>query len=449
MARYILILLILFISIIRYRNNLQKKVNPHYLLLSTLIQFIPLSGIIYKMGSIKIPSGIVSGATDSFYAIDALWIIYILIIIYKPHKISILLRSNIKSNNNTFIIFSILELISVINPINNLHYTGLPTYIRIVQIILFLRIISQYISYNDILKGLFDGFKYAIGLQFIITTLFPVLQITFVSNLFRPEVSDWAFRRDIASAMGTFMHPGALALFCCMSAVFFFSCYLNNYKIKESKKYILMCLYIIFFTYSRTSYLTVIGGLFTVYIVFSNRKRLQIKTLIFFLLGLCFVSLIFLLTPLSDMFFKSDIDTQIENRELHFLLALGCFQESPIWGVGLNNHVNFLYHQFNTNLVGHVEEFFITNPVHNSHLIILAETGIIGFSLWCYYLVSRIFKGFKYSININPSINIINLTFAGMLIMYISYGMTGWSCFHREIYPILIIIGFFSQFKKN
>lgn len=449
MARYILILSILFISLIRYNKNITKGVNPHYLLLSTLIQFIPLSGILYKLGSINVPFGIRSGATDLFFAIDALWIIYIIIIIFKPHIVPFPLRVKIKSNNKTFIAFSILEIISLFNPINNLHYTGLPTYFRIVQIFLFLKIISQYISCTDILKGFFDGFKWAVGLQFIITTLFPVLHITLVSDLFRAEGADWAFRRDVASAIGTFIHPGSLALFCCMSIIFFFSCYLNRYNIKESKKYILMCIYIIFFTYSRTSYLTVIGGLLFVYIVFSNRKKIQIKTLILFITGLLFIITIFLFTPLSDMFFKSDIDTQIENRELHFLLALGCFHESPILGVGLNNHVNYLYHQFNTNLVGHVEDFFVTNPVHNSHLIILAETGIIGFSLWCYYLISRIYRGFKYSIDMGLSINIINLSFAGMLIMYMTYGMTGWSCFHREIYPILIIMGFFTQFKST
>lgn len=447
MARYVLIILILFISIIRYRNDIQKRVNPHYLLLSTLIQFIPLSGIIYKFGSINTYSGIRLGATDDFFAIDAIWIICIIIILFKPHTIPLSSRVEIKSNKQTFIVFSILEIISLFNPINNLHYTGLPTYIRIVQIILFLKIISQYLTYKDILTGLFDGFKWAVGLQFIITTLFPVLHVTFVSNLFRAEGSDWAFRRDIASAMGTFIHPGALALFCCMSAVFFFSCFLNKYKKKACKTNILMCIYIIFFTYSRTSYLTVIGGLLSVYIIYSNRKKIQIKTLILFITGLLIVAVIFLFTPLSDMFFKSDIDTQIENRELHFLLALGCFHESPILGVGINNHVNYLYHQFNTNLVGHVEEFFITNPVHNSHLIILAETGIIGFSLWCFYFLSRIFKGFKYCIKMDQNINIINLAFAGSLIMYITYGMTGWGCFHREIYPILIIMGFFTQFK--
>ena len=146
MARYVLIILILFISIIRYRNDIQKRVNPHYLLLSTLIQFIPLSGIIYKFGSINTYSGIRLGATDDFFAIDAIWIICIIIILFKPHTIPLSSRVEIKSNKQTFIVFSILEIISLFNPINNLHYTGLPTYIRIVQIILFLKIISQYLT---------------------------------------------------------------------------------------------------------------------------------------------------------------------------------------------------------------------------------------------------------------------------------------------------------------
>ncbi len=446
MARYILILLILCVSIIRYNRNAKK--DSSYLLLSTFIQFIPLSGIIYKIGSLKIPFGNMSGATDSFFAIDAFWIICIMILFFHPRTISSFLRRNIVRNNSYLYVLSVIEILSLINPFNSLHYSGLPTFLRIVQIFLFLKIISKYLSYQSALYGLYDGFKYAIGLQFFLTILFPVLHITVISQLFRPEISEWAFRRDVASALGTFMHPGALALFSCMSATFFLSCYLNNYKIKGSIEGILMCLFIIYFTYSRTSYLAIIGTLFLLYFIYYNRKRIRIKSIIYVCIGLSIIVSVFLLSPLSSMFFQSDVDVQIENRELHYLLALGCFKNSPLIGVGLNNHVNYLYNYLNTNFIGSIGDFFITNPVHNSHLIILAETGLVGFILWVYYFLSRIFKGIKFCVGPDNSINIINLAFAGILIVYIVYGMTGWACFHRELYPIPIIVGFFSYLRK-
>ena len=243
-------------------------------------------------------------------------------------------------------------------------------------------------------------------------------------------------------------HPGALALFSCMSAMFFLSCYLNNYEANGAIKGILMCMFIVFFTYSRTSYLAIIGTLFLVYFIYYNRKRIRIKSIIYVCLGLTAITSVFLLSPLADMFFKSDVDVQIENRELHYLLALGCFTDSPLIGVGLNNHVNYLYNYLNTNYIGRVGDFFITNPVHNSHLIILAETGIIGFILWVYFFLSRIFRGIKFCIGSDVSINIINLAFAGILVVYLVYGMTGWACLHRELYPIPIIVGFFSYLRK-
>lgn len=448
MVRYVLILLTLCVSIIRYNRNVNKKRNSSYLLLSTFIQLIPLSGIIYKIGSLKIPFGNLSGATDTFFAIDALWIICIMILFFHPQIINSSLRKNVIRNNTYLYVLTAIEIISVINPFNTLHYSGLPTFFRIIQIYLFLKIISKYLSYRSVLQGLYDGFKFAIGLQFLLTILFPVLHITLISELFRPEVSEWAFRRDVSSALGTFMHPGALALFSSMCATFFLSCYLNNYEKKDSIKRIFMCLFIVYFTYSRTSYLAIIGTLFLVYFIYYNRKRIQIKSIIYVCLGLTAITAVFLLSPLADMFFKSDVDVQIDNRELHYLLALGCFTDSPLIGVGLNNHVNYLYNYLNTNYIGHVGEFFVTNPVHNSHLIILAETGIIGFILWVYYFLSRIFRGIKFCIGSDVSINIINLTFAGILIVYLVYGMTGWACFHRELYPIPIIIGFFSYLKK-
>lgn len=448
MARYILILLILCVSIIRYNRNVSRGKNSSFLLLSTFIQFIPLSGIIFKIGSLKTPWGNMPGATDTFFAIDALWIICIIILFFHPQIINSSLRKNVIRNSTYLYVLTVIEIISVINPFNTLHYSGLPTFFRIIQIYLFLKITSKYLSYQSVLHGLYDGFKYAIGLQFLLTILFPVLNITVISELFRPEVSEWAFRRDVASALGTFMHPGALALFSCMSAMFFLSCYLNKYEGKGAIVGILMCMFIVFFTYSRTSYLAIIGTLFLVYFIYYNRKRIRIKSIIYVGIGLIGIVSVFLLSPLSSMFFQSDVDVQIENRELHYLLAFGCFTDSPLIGVGLNNHVNYLYNYLNTNYIGHVGDFFITNPVHNSHLIILAETGIIGFILWVYYFLSRIFRGIKFCIGSDVSINIINLAFAGILIVYLVYGMTGWACFHRELYPIPIIVGFFSYLRK-
>lgn len=447
MARYILILLILFISIIRYNKHMKKGKHANFLLLSTLIQLIPLSGIICKLGSIHASFNVMPGATDSFFAIDALWIVTILIVIFHIKPLHPSLKTKPKQNYKFFLILTIIEIISILNPINSLPYAGLPTFLRITQLFIFLHIISKYLSYQSALKGLYDGFKWAVGLQFIITTLFPVLHISYVSQLFRPEIASWAFRRDMASALGTFMHPGALALFSCMSAIFFFACYLNKYKNKDAIVRLMMCIYIILFTYSRTSYLTIIGTLLFIYILCKNRKGIRTSSIIYFCIGTATIVILFLTTPLTDLFFKSDVDTQIENRELHFLLALASFKDSPIFGIGLNNHVNYLHNILNTNNIGHVIEFFITNPIHNSHLIILAETGLIGFSLWCYYFISRIFMGFKYCIGTNPSINIINLSFSGILLVYILYGMTGWSCFHREIYPFLIVVGFFTLKK--
>lgn len=449
MLKYIIILLLVGISIWRYNSSINKRRNPKFLLLSTLIQLVPLAGIIFKLGGIKTNYGILPGATDTFYAIDALWLIIIFLILFHPPKAIMPHINNTSSSHHAFYVLALLEIISLINPINELHYSGLPIFFRLLQLYILLKLITKYLNSEQVLKGIYDGFKWAIGLQFILTTLFPVLHISLINNLFNENISDWAFRRDMPSALGTFMHPGALALFCCMAAIFFFSCFLNKYKPTDSKLRILMCLYIIFFTYSRTSYATIIGTLLFIYIIYRNRIEFKLKSLILFCTSIILIIAIFIFTPIFDLFFHSDIDIQVENRTLHYLLALGCFQESPLIGVGLNNHVNYIYNNLNLAEIGqHINNFFITNPVHNSHLIILAETGVIGFSLWCYYFISRIYKSIKYCVKQTTPLNIINLSFAGILIVFLLYGMTGWSCFHREIYPIPIIIGFFSYLKK-
>ena len=296
-----------------------------------------------------------------------------------------------------------------------------------------IKFICSYVNKENLIYGLFDGFKYAIYLQFVLTIFFPVLGMDFVTTLFWEDIGDWAYRRGSASAIGTFMHPGVLALFSCMAASCFLSFYFNNLRKKESTICFFMCIFIILFTYSRTSYITFLGIVTYLFFVF-NKRRVSKSIMII----ACFLGIVILIAYFSgvfDLFIQSDIGVQQESRLIHFMLAFDIFQVSPLIGVGINNHVNYMSNDLvnSDNLYFH--SFFYQNPIHNIHLIILTELGLLGFLIWLCFTIKYIVKATR-----NGNYNIISLMFLGILISFIVYGMTGWGPFHKNIYPILILV---------
>ncbi len=440
--RYLLLIILFTITIARlfYLNRKKEKIN--FLFLSLFIQQIPLGCLLYSININPLRDGM-PGAFENMLSLDVSIAIIVLALLFQINK------THYKTKyHNKLVAISILAIfiISILNPYNKLKIAEIPILFRIIQIYLFFYFISKYLSREEVLHALFDGFKYAIIVQFIITLFFPVFSIKIISQIFHPEISEWAFRRGTPSAIGTFIHPGALALFAAISTMFFFSCYLNKYKVIDSLKMIFIGCFIIYFTFSRTSYLAILGSIFIIYLLYKNSQNLNRPKLILQLLGAVIIIEILYLSPISDLFFRSDLDTQIDNRLLHYNLAFKCFSTSPLIGIGINTHVKFMQNLFLSN-IGPVGDFFLTNPIHNSHLIILAETGIIGFSFWSYYIISRIYSNTIK--NKSKGINsIINWAFAGVLITYTIYGVTGWSCFHREIYPIIILFGFFYTRNK-
>jgi O-antigen ligase len=70
-------------------------------------------------------------------------------------------------------------------------------------------------------------------------------------------------------------------------------------------------------------------------------------------------------------------DREVESRLELNQVALDIFRDSPIIGVGLNNFVQVL-HRYDT--YGMIMGGF---PVHNLYLLVLADTGIVGFLGMC------------------------------------------------------------------
>lgn len=149
-----------------------------------------------------------------------------------------------------------------------------------------------------------------------------------------------------------------------------------------------------FFTYSRTSFVATLIGLSLIYSIFvSGGRLLTFKNVLLFSVILSCGMIILYSTPLGDLFFASDTDEQFDNRFNHFVIGTLIFEKAPLIGVGINSHINYMSNVLNVSSLSYMPilDFYTTNPIHNIHVIVLAEMGIIGLVLWLIFFFGNIF----------------------------------------------------------
>lgn len=353
--------------------------------------------------------------------------------------------------NNWINAFIVLLIVSFLNPFNS-FYTGtwVLTIFFFSNVLLF-KLWSTFLDESDVVNGLFDGLMWLAYAQFFLAICFPILGMSAVTKLFHESAEIWATRLDTRSgAVGFFNHPGRLALFMVIASAFFLSTYLYNFRRKKSLICLIICILTLFLTYSRTSYLALIITLSACYYIDKNAQKsiFSVANILKFVVPTMLV-LVYLVvySPLSSLFLQSDSSDQYDNRMVHWLMAFNIFEASPYIGVGLNSHLSYLSQHLGIVNQVTMDDFFSVNPIHNIHLIILSEIGVIGFLLWVYFLFGNILKAKK---EIKEGHNeVFSLTLIGLFVAYIIYGLTGWAPFSTAILPIFLFITFFSIKYRN
>jgi len=353
--------------------------------------------------------------------------------------------------NNWINCFCLLLIISIFNPYN-VFTTG--TWILAVFFlsnILLFKLLDSFLTRSAVVNGLFDGLMLLAGAQFFLAICFPVLGLSIVTKLFHESAEIWATRLDTRSgAVGFFNHPGRLALFMVISASFYLSTYLYNFRKKTSLICLILCVLVIFLTYSRTSYLALIITLSACYYINKNAHKniFSLANVLKFVVPTVLVlGYLIVYSPLSALFLQSDSSDQYDNRMVHWLMAFNIFNTSPYIGVGLNAHLAYISQHLGIVSQVTMDDFFSINPIHNIHLIMLSELGIVGVILWFAFLFGNIFKAKK---QIKQGGNeILSLTLTGLFVAYIIYGLTGWAPFSTAILPLFLFITFFSIKYRN
>lgn len=344
--------------------------------------------------------------------------------------------------------FIILCVISLIVPGINYKWNFLPLMAFILQILFILSIIKSNLPIKTIYEGIFDGLTKATVLQFFLTILYPILHLEAAVLMFQGDSAlDWTMRREgYPSAVGIFTHPGILAFYTLINMIFFLSSYLNGVNKKRSLILIFISLFIIFFTYSRTTYVSMfIVSTFLYITAKTKRSFFTFRNLAIAIFTIVVLGGLLVTTALSDIFLKSDSDAQVINRLMHYYIGYEIWNTSKLFGVGINNHISYMLHTLSSTSEVSNFLFFFRSPIHNIHLIVLCEIGLIGFLSWIYYFYSRINLKFSQELLSDSYESIFILAKVGVLLAVFIYGFVGWTPFQYVIMSQVLIVSYFSK----
>jgi O-antigen ligase len=236
--------------------------------------------------------------------------------------------------------------------------------------------------------------------------------------------------RNYLRIYSTFPHPNSLGGYLAVSLCLILG-FANNSKLKIAA--ILICILGIILSFSLGAYL----GLFLVEVVYLFQNKIQKKGIILIFSGIIFLSLVLPFLSKSFLMEKfSDNQTIMRRLALAEISQEMIFQK-PFLGVGLNNFLPALSRQ---TLYSQVSWWL--QPVHNIFLLVLAETGIVGLSIF----VFLIFKTLIYlteNKNWQLIIPFLFILFTGTVDHY-------WLTLQQNLLLFSLVFGLsFTKWKKN
>lgn len=432
---------LIFITFLRFIITLQKKKDAKYLWVSLYIQLICLGGCYTFFRPLN--DVLRSGPFIQNFTIEISSLVIIPLLLFHKN-----LHLKEKKNIKPYIIITFIFLTSLINPLNHSTMSTLAFMFNLFQNLLVFKVIRNKCSNSDIYTGIVDGLKICIFMQSLLVLAYPILHMNSVLTLFKGENGlTWVDRREnYSSALGTFGHPATLALFSLLAGIIFEVKYLLL-KNRQDLYFIFLSIFCIYFTYSRTSFVATFFTFFIIYISYKIKmEKLSIRFIITFVLVIISLVIILYFSPLSNLFFKSNADEMFEARMLQFALVPQFLKESFWFGVGINSHVYYMSYYLHESWF--LNNFFISNPIHNAHLIVLVETGVVGFLIWVAYFIykERIFYRNKYVADYSF---FFDLVFANVLIAITIYSTFGWTACSKEILTLVIFLGYISFNKIN
>lgn len=173
--------------------------------------------------------------------------------------------------------------------------------------------------------------------------------------------------REFLRAYSTFSHPNSMAGYLLVGAILVLGYELQS---RLSKFSLLISFLALILTFSLSIFITaLIVGI--VYVLFRLNSDFAKKGTYILLIAAILSSFVFMFS--SQKIENADVAETISQRGELSQKAFDTIRQNPLFGVGLNN-------------------FLIVSrslqPVHNIFLLVLSETGIIGFLLFLYLIIN-------------------------------------------------------------
>lgn len=257
---------------------------------------------------------------------------------------------------------------------------------------------------------------------------------------------------------GTMAHPGTLAIY----SVFVLSImiFINRELIREKYIFLIVTIFTIILTFSRTSMLLmfgVVGCALLFYVLnnsdkrlgkfFSNIKsiRLNRKTIsIALIVGVVIISATFLfkgqITAVINRFTSSDMELQANSRTWHARIGINVYKEREHFAYGANNYTYVIREKYPKEYAA--KRFHYIQPVHNLYVLYLVEIGLIGVVTYIVLYGKLILDILRIKF-IRGKVNRAIIMSTGVWALAIMlYNLTGWSAAKDYFIQIMwIVIG--------
>lgn len=286
-----------------------------------------------------------------------------------------------KSWKNIVAFFTVLAfsyLLSFIIFKDNLIYTGALYLVRLFSYFLFMLFVANYANKEALKLRLINSL---IGVSFF-TALFGWIQY-FEWPDFRP-FTIFGWDDHLFRLIGTFLDPGFTSIivtFGALAAIIFF------FKTKKNIYFLAFFFLVISlaFTYARAGYLALIYGLF----VLAALKR-KVKAFIVFLA--LFAGLVLILPRPTGEGTNLERTASVNARFVNYSQMLTIVEKNPLFGVGYNN-ICLAKGKYLSLAYANTDSHSCYGS-DSSLLLILATTGVVGFSTFL-YLIYKLLKDTK------------------------------------------------------
>ena len=336
------------------------------------------------------------------------------------------------------LVFLVYAGYTFLNPYNISRLQTAMAVFYLLSFAVFMYLFTNTFTVKTVVNGIYMGLMITVVLHFVLSLLYPVLNMEMAVKLFDQEASTRS--DDRIGAVGTMGHPNVLGTYASYYFTFFAGCFVTAYKRRQSAILAGLAFIVIILSASRSALLAAVLAVVAI-VVFYVYRRYKLLSFQSFLKGVIPLGLFiaFLLTgPLNFLFSDiENLDEMTTARLLHYYCGYEIFEDHPLVGVGLNAHLAYLVENgsavmfeqvFDMTDIWQPEEFMFTNPIHNIWIILVDELGIIGFiPILCFVMwyIATFKRRTRQSQN--RYYNILNIAGLGIMCCLLVQGNSDWA----------------------